>query len=177
MSHELRTPLNAILGFGQLLEMSNPTPQQQKSIAYVLHGGRHLLDLINEVLDIARIEAGRLELLSEPVHVAEVLEEVIALVRPLATKRDIALGISGTEPLLTNTAVRADRQRLKQVLLNLVSNAIKYNAQAGREDLGCEQVAAGGAAAPEHPRHRAGHCSRRSAKAFFTVRATQRCRQ
>ena len=139
MSHELRTPLNAILGFGQLLEMSNPTPPQQKSIAHVLHGGRHLLDLINEVLDIARIEAGRLELVPEPVQVATVLQEVLALVRPLATARNVSLGISDAERLLTSPAVQADRQRLKQVLLNLVSNAIKYNSAAGRVDLTCEQ--------------------------------------
>ncbi len=144
MSHELRTPLNAILGFGQLLEMSGLTPKQQENISHVLRGGRHLLDLINEVLDIARIEAGRLELSFEPVHVASALEEAVALVRPLADKQGISLDISRAERSLDGIAVQADRQRLKQVLLNLLSNAIKYNRPFGRVDLTCERVGTAG---------------------------------
>ncbi len=144
MSHELRTPLNAILGFSQLLEMSNPSPKQRENIGQVLRGGRHLLNLINEVLDISRIEAGRLEFVVEPVKVARVLEEAVSLVRPLATQRDITLKINRAERSLDGVMVEADRQRLKQVLLNLLSNAIKYNHQGGRVDLICERASAGG---------------------------------
>ena len=144
MSHELRTPLNAILGFSQLLEMSSPSPKQRENIGHVLRGGRHLLNLINEVLDISRIEAGKLEFVVEPVKVAAVLEEAVALVRPLASQRDITLDINRAERSLDGVTVQADRQRLKQVLLNLLSNAIKYNRPSGRVDLICERVATAG---------------------------------
>ena len=144
MSHELRTPLNAILGFGQLLEMSNPSPKQRENIGHVLRGGRHLLNLINEVLDISRIEAGKLEFVVEPVKVAMVLEEAVALVRPLAGQRNITLDINRAERSLDGVMVQADRQRLKQVLLNLLSNAIKYNRPFGRVDMVCERVPTGG---------------------------------
>ena len=144
MSHELRTPLNAILGFSQLLEMSNPSPRQRENIGHVLRGGRHLLNLINEVLDISRIEAGKLEFVVEPVKVAMVLEEAVALVRPLAGQRNITLDINRAERSLDGVMVQADRQRLKQVLLNLLSNAIKYNRLSGRVDMFCERVAPGG---------------------------------
>ena len=143
MSHELRTPLNAILGFSQLLEMSNPSPKQRENIGQVLRGGRHLLNLINEVLDISRIEAGKLEFVVEPVKVARVLEEAVALVRPLAVPKDITLDINRTERSLDGVMVQADRQRLKQVLLNLLSNAIKYNHPSGRVDLICDRAAGG----------------------------------
>ena len=141
MSHELRTPLNAILGFGQLLELSGPTPKQKESISHVLRGGRHLLGLINEVLDIARIESGKLELESKSVHVGTALEEASALVRPLAAARDIVLNIHPAEQSLDGIEVQADPQRLKQVLLNLLSNAIKYNHPFGRVDITCEPAA------------------------------------
>ncbi|MBW3630303.1 MAG: response regulator, partial [Gemmatimonadetes bacterium] len=135
MSHELRTPMNAILGFAQLLELDHLSPDQQESVDQILKGGRHLLALINEVLDISRIEAGRMPLSQEPVQVREVLEEVLGLVWPLARDRHIAL--PKTLPELSGRYVRADRQRLKQVLLNLFSNAIKYNRQRGSVEISC----------------------------------------
>jgi PAS domain S-box-containing protein len=130
MSHELRTPLNAILGFGQLLERQKPTEQQRSRVQHIISAGRHLLNLINEVLDISRIEAGHLQLSVEPVAVAEVIEEALNLMRPLATDRSTELTIDAD--LATDLHVLADRQRLKQVLLNLLTNAVKYTAIGGR---------------------------------------------
>ena len=130
MSHDLRTPLNAILGFAQLLEMEPLTFEQTDNVRQILRGGRHLLELINEVLDIARIEAGHLSLSTEPVSVAEAAHHVIDLVRPLADHRRIAVGVDeAVDPTLH---VHADRQRLMQVLMNLVGNAVKYNREGGR---------------------------------------------
>ncbi|HEV8420410.1 MAG TPA: PAS domain S-box protein, partial [Actinomycetota bacterium] len=140
MSHELRTPLNAVLGFGQLLEMDNLNEEQGESVAQILKGGRHLLDLINEVLDIARIEVGRIALSLEPVAVDEAVLGAVDLIRPLATERGIRLGTEISEPL---GYVMADRQRLKQVLLNLLSNAVKYNRPGGSVTVRCV-LAAGG---------------------------------
>src|SRR5256714_6524761 len=129
MSHELRTPLNSILGFGQLLDRQAPTETQRPRIRYILSAGRHLLNLINEVLDISRIEAGTLQLSVEPVCIEEAIGEALDLMRPLAAERSISLS---TEGALDNTTyVLADRQRLKQVLLNLLSNAVKYSAING----------------------------------------------
>jgi CheY-like chemotaxis protein len=127
MSHELRTPLNAILGFGQLLEMDDMDEGQRESVDQILRAGRHLLDLINEVLDISRIESGRLLLSVEPVDVAEALGEALDLVSPLAAQR----GIRIVRPEDTGAFVQADRQRVKQILLNLLSNAVKYNRDGG----------------------------------------------
>ena len=93
MSHELRTPLNAILGFGQLLEIDELSPEQLDGVRQILGGGRHLLDLINEVLDISRIEAGRMSLSIEPVPVAQILDEALDLVRPLIDQRGIRLEV------------------------------------------------------------------------------------
>ncbi|MBI1744210.1 PAS domain S-box protein [Candidatus Acetothermia bacterium] len=138
MSHELRTPLNAILGFSQLLEMDQLTPEQQESVAHILKGGRHLLELINEVLDIARIESGQLRLSPEPVNVKDVAQEALDLIHPLATSRKIQYQWAMTEA--PNYYVLADRQRLKQVLLNLVSNAVKYNHPEGTVTLACQEV-------------------------------------
>jgi PAS domain S-box-containing protein len=129
MSHELRTPLNAVIGFGQLLEMDAPTPKQEGNARQVVKGGRHLLELINEVLDISRIEAGTINLSLEPVHVDFVLSEVIDLVRPMVDERNVHL--VKRLPEATDVYVEADKQRLKQVLLNLLSNAIKYNREGG----------------------------------------------
>ena len=137
MSHELRTPMNAILGFAQLLELENLRADQQESVGHIIRGGRHLLELINEVLDIARIEAGRLSLSSEPVDLAEVLQESLDLVRTLAADRDLSI----TAPDVDGTFVLADRQRLKQVLINLLSNAIKYNCIGGSVVVRCEPSA------------------------------------
>jgi PAS domain S-box-containing protein len=129
MSHELRTPLNSILGFGQLLDRQSPTETQRPRIRYILSAGRHLLNLINEVLDISRIEAGTLQLSVEPVCLEEAIGEALDLMRPLAAERIITLATNCA--LDTATYVLADRQRLKQVLINLLSNAVKYTAVKG----------------------------------------------
>jgi PAS domain S-box-containing protein len=129
MSHELRTPLNSILGFSQLLDRQSPTETQRPRIRYILSAGRHLLNLINEVLDISRIEAGTLQLSLEPVCLEEAIGEALDLMRPLAAERAITLAADC--PLDGATYVLADRQRLKQVLLNLLSNAVKYTAVQG----------------------------------------------
>jgi PAS domain S-box-containing protein len=143
MSHELRTPLNAILGFGQLLELEDdPSPAHHESVAYILQGGRHLLGLINEVLDIAQIESGKMSLSLEPVSVSEVLKQCVDLLSPMAIQRDIYLR-SGTSLVSTlpNCYVQADYQRLKQVLLNLLANAVKYNREGGSVSLAWETLA------------------------------------
>jgi len=130
MSHELRTPLNAIIGFGQLLERQDPTPTQRNRIYHILGAGRHLLSLINEVLDISRLDTGNLPLSLEPVCVADATHEAMSLMRPLAAERRI--DISVPEPLDRNHYVMADGQRLKQVLLNFLTNAVKYTPINGR---------------------------------------------
>ena len=135
MSHELRTPMNAILGFAQLLEIEVEGDGQRESVRQILKGGRHLLELINEVLDISRIDAGQLALSPEPVFVADVVSEVMDLVGPLAVGRDISLVT--TPGLDCHEHVLADRQRFMQVLLNLVSNSIKYNRRDGEIRLSC----------------------------------------
>jgi len=129
MSHELRTPLNAVLGFAQLLEMDAVTPNQQQSVEQILKAGRHLLDLINEVLDLARIEAGRLGISPEPVAVREVVQECMGLIAPLAAGEHVRLESHAHDG--GDYFVVADRQRLKQVLLNFLSNAVKYNRRGG----------------------------------------------
>jgi PAS domain S-box-containing protein len=135
MSHELRTPLNSILGFAQLLSRRSLPADQVRSVDYILKAGRHLLNLINEVLDIARIEENRQNLSLEPVHVATTLREALSLIRPLAAQ----LGCEIRELAeLPECYVRADRQRLTQVLLNLLSNAVKYNRPGGSVWVTCE---------------------------------------
>ena len=141
MSHELRTPLNAILGFGQVLEMDSLDAEQRDSVGHILAAGRHLLGLIDEVLDIARIEAGRLTLSLEPIDMRTVLDEVRSLIRPLAEERRVE--VRTERPAAGDVYVLADRQRLKQVLLNLLSNAVKYNRADGSITVWCE-------AAPEN---------------------------
>jgi PAS domain S-box-containing protein len=138
MSHELRTPLNAILGFGQLLAMDDLPGDQQDSVDHILRAGRHLLELINEVLDISRIEAGKLSLSPEPVPLDELLRETQDLVRPLAHQSSIHLLEESRQQRLY---VLADRQRLRQVLLNLLTNAVKYNRPNGSVTLSCTRVA------------------------------------
>jgi len=129
MSHELRTPLNAILGFGQLLERYKLDEKQKSCLDHIKKAGRHLLDLINEVLDISRIEADRLKLSLEPVSVTDALREGLDLVRPLAAEHGITLvGPIGAN---ADSHVLADRQRLKQVLLNLLTNGVKYTPTGG----------------------------------------------
>ena len=143
MSHELRTPLNAILGFGQLLQMQGLPPAQNDRVGHIVNAGRHLLDLINEVLDIARIEAGRVELSLEPVRVSDALTETLDLIRPLANERGVTLAAITAEHPLHQGHVMADRQRFKQVLLNLFSNAVKYNRQGGHVQLTFETTEGG----------------------------------
>ncbi|MEO6873147.1 MAG: ATP-binding protein [Chthoniobacterales bacterium] len=134
MSHELRTPMNAILGFAQLLELEDLSADQHESVTHIIGGGRHLLELINEVLDISRIEAGRLALSTEPVELTAALRETIDLVRTLAADRELALTMNP----IAECFVLADRQRFKQVLINLVSNAIKYNRVGGSVTITCQ---------------------------------------
>jgi CheY-like chemotaxis protein/anti-sigma regulatory factor (Ser/Thr protein kinase) len=138
MSHELRTPLNAILGFGQLLEIDSAgrlAEQQRGYVSEILRAGRHLLDLINEVLDLARIEAGNLQLSLEPVQVAALLRDCLNLLQPVAREHGVAL--DADVPTCDDVWASADRIRLKQVLLNLLANAIKYNRTGGSVSVGC----------------------------------------
>lgn len=137
MSHDLRTPLNAVLGFAQLLAGDSLSEAQRECVQQILKGGSHLLDLINEVLDIARIEAGRLTLSPEPVRVRDIVRHAADLIAPLAAARQIELVID--DDMLFDGAVLADRQRLNQVLLNLLSNAVKYNRPGGRVVLTIEE--------------------------------------
>lgn len=131
VSHELRTPLNAILGFGQLLELDKLTSRQQQSVGQILGGGRHLLGLVDEVLDLARIEHGKVAIRFEDVDLGLLLAEVVGLMTPLARERDVRLHLEeGYKDAIT---IRGDHQRLRQVLLNLVANAIKYNRSTGGE--------------------------------------------
>jgi PAS domain S-box-containing protein len=156
MSHELRTPLNAIIGFAQLLDMGVPAPlaeTQREAVGHILSGGRHLLGLIGEVLDLSRIEAGRLELNLEPVLLRPLFHEAITLVQPAAGQRHILVQECacprmhahaqslGTTVVHTDcpsaAAVMADPQRVRQVLLNLLSNAVKYNRDGGSVNVEC----------------------------------------
>jgi PAS domain S-box-containing protein len=138
MSHELRTPLNSILGFAQVLEDVSLPPEYRTGVRHILNGGRHLLNLINEVLDIARIEADQQPMSLEPVMVQAAIREAVDMVRPLAAARGIWVG-EVPHPA-AERYVRADRQRLTQVLLNLLSNAVKYNRAQGTVRIGCEPV-------------------------------------
>lgn len=130
MSHELRTPMNSILGFAQLLEMSDMNEMQESSVQHILHSGKHLLGLINEVLDIARIETGKISLSIEQVNVTDSLKEVCALLEPLSQRNavDIVLGETFNRDLF----VHADQQRTVQIMTNLINNAIKYNRNGGK---------------------------------------------
>jgi PAS domain S-box-containing protein len=128
MSHELRTPLNVVLGFTQLLQMERLEEEQRGWVDQVLKAGRHLLDLINEVLDIARIESGAVALSPEPVSLRDVVGETVESMRPIAAANDVVIDflIEGDD-----LHVQADRQRLRQVLLNLLANSVKYNRPHG----------------------------------------------
>jgi PAS domain S-box-containing protein len=127
MSHDLRTPLNSILGFAQLLELDELTSAQYESLRHISRAGSHLLDLINEILDMARIDAGKLDLALEPVSLDEVVREVTVLMQPQAEQFDVAVDVA----TIRVPHVLADRQRLRQAITNLVSNAIKYNRRGG----------------------------------------------
>jgi PAS domain S-box-containing protein len=145
MSHELRTPLNAILGFAQLMESAAPPPtvSQTKSIAQILQAGWYLLKLINEVLDLAAIESGKLSLSKESVSLSELMAECQAMMEPEAQRRDIRMTFPRFD---APVFVCADRTRLKQIIINLVSNAIKYNKEHGTVVVDCTSIA------PEHVR-------------------------
>jgi PAS domain S-box-containing protein len=135
MSHNLRTPLNSVLGFAQLLQMDDLSVEQSESVEYILIAGRHLLSLINEVLDLARIEAEGLSLAIEPFRLADLLAESVDLIRPALAEKRLALHFDAANA--ANLAVLADRQHLRQVILNLLSNAIKYNREGGAIRLDC----------------------------------------
>jgi PAS domain S-box-containing protein len=138
MSHELRTPLNAILGFSQLLELDSENPLtdlQIENVQEIIRAGEHLLELINEVLDLARIESGKLTISQEPVHLTPLIDDCLTLITPLAQNEQITLE---TDPENCNQWVSADRVRIKQVLLNLLSNAVKYNRPNGRVWIDCQ---------------------------------------
>ncbi|MFL5893656.1 MAG: hybrid sensor histidine kinase/response regulator [Thermoleophilaceae bacterium] len=138
MSHELRTPLNAILGFAQLLESDQLDSRQRDNVGHIVNGGRHLLDLINEVLEISRLEVGSLRPEIEPVHAATTLREAVELVSPLASQRKIELNMHlGADD---DVWVEANQQRLKQVMLNLLANAVKYNREEGSVTVSFKRV-------------------------------------
>ena len=142
MSHELRTPLGAILGFAQLIESGSPTPTatQKRSVDQILQAGWYLLDLINEILDLALIESGKLSLSLEPISLAEVMHECQDMIEPQAQKRGIIVTFPHFEVAYF---VKADRTRVKQILINLLSNAIKYNKVGGTVVVTCIASSAG----------------------------------
>jgi signal transduction histidine kinase/ActR/RegA family two-component response regulator len=138
-SHELRTPLNSVLGFAQLLQLSELSDEDSDSVERILGAGRHLLALINELIDIARIESGDLSLSLEPVSVPLLIKETSQLMAPIAAGRSIRIVQDSPHPAL---AVGADRQRLSQVLVNLISNAVKYNHRGGSITISCREEGA-----------------------------------
>ncbi len=142
MSHELRTPLSAILGFAQLIESGTPapTPTQKRSVEQILQAGWYLLELINEILDLALVESGKLSLSVEPMALAEAMLECKAMMEPQAAQRGITVTFS---PLDATHFVKADRTRVKQILINLLSNAIKYNQPGGSVMVDCVLPAPG----------------------------------
>ena len=134
MSHELRTPLNAILGFAQLMDAGTPepTPAQKKNLGQILKAGWYLLELINEILDLAQIESQKLPISLEPMSLTDVVRECQAMIDPLAQARNIRVNFPNSE---VACFVMADRTRVRQVLVNLLSNAIKYNKVGGTVEL------------------------------------------
>lgn len=138
MSHELRTPMNSILGFAQLMEMDSPDEKQAVRLGHIIKSGQHLLELINEVLDLARIESGRLRVSSDTVSVEQCIQGAVDIIRPLCEKRGQHL-IFDPE-LATNSYIHGDPQRLLQILLNLLSNASKFTNDHGIVMIGCEDV-------------------------------------
>ncbi len=171
MSHELRTPLNAILGFAQLMESGAPppTPSQKRNLDQILKAGWYLLELINEILDLALIESGKVTLSREPVSLAEVMLECRAMIEPQAQKRGIGMTFPRFEiPYF----VKADRTRVKQVLINLLFNAIKYNKPGGAVAVECTPSAAG-FDSHQRPGHRRGTGSGAACAAFPAVQSAR----
>jgi signal transduction histidine kinase/CheY-like chemotaxis protein len=140
MSHELRTPLNAILGFAQLLQMDDLASDQREGVDHISVAGRHLLSLIDETLQISRIEAGRLDMAIESIPLAEAVERAVAMVAPIAAKAHVEVRAETIEA--EGVSVSGDRQWFTQVLLNLLSNAVKYNREDGAVTISCR--------APQH---------------------------
>jgi len=147
MSHELRTPLNAILGFSQLLQMDNDefTGNQADAIGHILDSGRHLLNLIDEVLDIARVDAGTINFSLQNIRLDEVLQSALMLIKPLADERSVNIEQTGD----FSYSVKADPLRLKQILINLLSNAVKYSQTGGTVHISC--VSDNSPATPDSP--------------------------
>jgi len=141
MSHELRTPMNAILGFAQIIEMSKPTPQQLKWAGEIRRAGDHLLEMIEDLLDLARIEVGKMSIRLEALELEPVLAESLAIVQPLIAERGLRQQVEDCGG--AGHRVHADRLRLRQVLVNLLSNAAKYNRTQGSISVQCRQTPAG----------------------------------
>jgi PAS domain S-box-containing protein len=144
VSHELRTPLNAILGFGQVLEVDSLSDRQRNSVQQIMKGGRHLLELVNDLLELSRIESGELRISLAPVDVAQAVKDIVLMVEPLAAQRSVTIAhdIVPAKPMAL-----ADEQRVRQVLLNLISNAIKYNREGGRVNVVVDTTGSGRIAA------------------------------
>jgi len=134
MSHELRTPLNSVIGFSQLLQMETSDPDVLRMLGHINNSGQHLLNLINEILDISRIESGRIIVSLRAVALNELVHDCVGIVTLQANQHDLEVEIGD----ITDALVRADQQRLRQVLLNLLSNAIKYNRPQGRVKVNTE---------------------------------------
>lgn len=137
MSHELRTPMNSVLGFAQLLEMQYSDPNILEATTAIIKGGKHLLKMIDEVLDLSRIETGQLAISLEPVVIGGVITQAIDILKPIAEKSNITLSVEDQE--VCDQYVMADRQRILQVLINLLSNAIKYNRTGGSVLIRCQE--------------------------------------
>jgi PAS domain S-box-containing protein len=137
MSHELRTPMNAILGFAQLMDMGELNPAHKKGVNQILKSGKHLLELINEVLDIAKIETGKLTISPEPVEIYGIILETLDIVSRLAEENNITLESDASTA--EKIYIKTDQQRLKQVLLNLINNAVKYNIRGGSVKVVCSK--------------------------------------
>ena len=137
VSHELRTPLTAMIGFAELLLSEPVAPQQERHIRTILKAGDHLLALVNDILDVSRLDEGRLPLSPEPVGVGQVVGEVFDLTRPIAGEMRVTVRVPR---IPSSLSVAADPQRLKQVLLNIVTNAIKYNRRGGRVEISAVAV-------------------------------------
>ena len=141
VSHELRTPLNAVLGFAQLFQQDALSPEDRENVQQIIRGGQHLLELIDEVLDISRIEAGHLTMTCEAVNVGDVALEAVELIRPLAIARQITVRVSDDGRRVPSAFV--NRHRLRQILLNLCSNGVKYNRPGGSVTISCGTTASG----------------------------------